>query len=78
MCDLLSEGTLTNRAVVGVRELKSDASRILKRVSFGMEYVVTVNGKPTAVVRPWSDDDGALVTDLEIDELEKGARRDRR
>jgi len=58
-----------NRPVVGVRELKTDASRILRSVSLGAEYVVTVNGMPKAVVRPWSQADEAAVTDDELNAL---------
>ena len=43
---------------IGVRELKNKASRIVRAVREEMaEYVITVQGKPVAVLRPLTDED---------------------
>lgn len=53
---------------VGVRELKNEASRILRAVREEMaEYVITVQGKPVAVLRPFSDEDAQRLRQTEID-----------
>ena len=45
-------------AEIGVRELKNQASRILRAVQEeSAEYVVTVRGKPVAVLRSLTDED---------------------
>lgn len=44
--------------VVGVRELKNRATQIVRAVrEEGAQYVVTVNGQPAAVLRPFTDHD---------------------
>jgi prevent-host-death family protein len=40
---------------VGVRELRQDLSRYLRRVRAGERFVVTERGHPLAVLAPWSD-----------------------
>lgn len=63
--------------IIGVRELKNQASRVVRAVREEMaEYVVTLRGEPVAVLRPLTEDemqrlrransDGAL---LEMKEL---------
>ncbi len=43
---------------IGVRELKNQASRIVRAVREEMaEYVITVQGEPVAVLRPLTDED---------------------
>src|SRR5690242_4061207 len=43
---------------IGVRELKNQASKIVRSVREEMaEYVITVNGEPVAVIRPYTDED---------------------
>ena len=45
---------------IGVRELKTQASRILRHVRDDQaEYVVTLHGKPVAVLRPFTPADVA-------------------
>lgn len=43
---------------IGVRELKNQASKILRDVrEIGVEYVVTLDGEPVAVIRPYTEED---------------------
>jgi prevent-host-death family protein len=43
---------------IGVRELKNQASRILRNVREDMaEYVVTLHGEPIAILRPLDDEE---------------------
>jgi len=45
-------------AEIGVRELKNQTSRILRAVQEeSAEYIVTVRGKPVAVLRSLTDED---------------------
>lgn len=54
---------------IGIRELKNHASRILRTVREEMaEYVITLQGKPVAVLRPFTDDDAQQLHQNEIDE----------
>jgi len=54
---------------IGVRELKNQASRIVRAVREEMaEYVITLQGKPVAVLRPFSDADAQKLRQAEIDE----------
>jgi prevent-host-death family protein len=39
-------------AEIGIKELKSRASRVIDEVSAGASYVVTKRGKPAAVIEP--------------------------
>jgi prevent-host-death family protein len=40
---------------VGVRELRQDLSRYLRRVRAGERLIVTEHGRPLAVLSPWAD-----------------------
>lgn len=52
---------------IGVRELKSQASRILRSVREDMvEYVVTVRDEPVAVLRPYTEEDELRLRQDEI------------
>jgi prevent-host-death family protein len=54
---------------VGVRELKNEASRVIRRVSEEMvEYVVTVRGEPVALLRPLTKEERERLQREEIDE----------
>ena len=53
---------------IGVRELKNQASQIVKNVHEEMaEYVITVRGKPVAVLRPISEMDEQAWRQSELD-----------
>jgi prevent-host-death family protein len=55
---------------IGVRELKNQTSRIVRAVREEMaEYVITVQGKPVAVLRPFTDEDAQQLRQAEIDEV---------
>ena len=45
---------------VGVRELRQDLSRYLRRVRMGERLVVTDHGRPVAVLSPWAAAGDAL------------------
>src|SRR4051812_14738245 len=54
---ILGAGSLM-ATTIGVRELKNQVSRIVRSVREEMaEYVITVNGEPVAVIRPYSAED---------------------
>ncbi len=54
----------------GVRELKNQTSRIVRAVREEMaEYVITVQGKPVAVLRPFTEEDAQQLRQAEIDEV---------
>jgi len=56
--------------VVGVRELKNQATRIVRAVrEEGAEYVVTVDGKPVAVLRPFTPEDEVTMRRAQADEF---------
>jgi prevent-host-death family protein len=43
---------------IGIRELKNQTSRVLRAVHEEMaEYIVTLHGKPIAVLRPLNEDE---------------------
>lgn len=43
---------------IGVRELKNQTSRVIRTIREEMaEYVITVHGKPVALLRPLTDED---------------------
>lgn len=48
----LVEEVLTKKLSVGVRELRQDASKVLKLVKSGEIVIVTERGKPVAEIRP--------------------------
>ena len=53
---------------IGVRELKNQASQIVRTVHEELaEYVITVHGKPVAVLRPILDVDEKAWQQSEID-----------
>jgi prevent-host-death family protein len=53
---------------VGVRELKNQASRVIRKVSEQMvEYVVTVRGRPVALLRPLTQDEAQRLRQAEVD-----------
>lgn len=55
---------------IGVRELKNQASQIVRTVREEMaEYVITVRGKPVAVLRPFSDKDKQMLRQAEVDQF---------
>jgi prevent-host-death family protein len=41
---------------VGIRELRQDLSRYLRRVVSGERLVVTERGRPVAVLSPWAEE----------------------
>lgn len=52
---------------IGVRELKNNASKIVRAVrEEGAEYVVTVHGEPVAVLRPLAESADQQEIDAEI------------
>ncbi|MEW5872765.1 MAG: type II toxin-antitoxin system prevent-host-death family antitoxin [Chloroflexota bacterium] len=54
---------------IGVRELKNQASRILRSVREEMaEYVVTLHGEPIAMLRPLSENE---IEDLHQEQVEQ-------
>jgi prevent-host-death family protein len=54
---------------IGVRELKSHTSRVIRAVREEMaEYVVTLRGEPVAVLRPLTKEDVQALRQAEINE----------
>ncbi|MBK8906067.1 MAG: type II toxin-antitoxin system Phd/YefM family antitoxin [Anaerolineaceae bacterium] len=52
---------------IGVRELKNNASKIVRAVrEEGAEYVVTLHGEPVAVLRPLTEEPAQQELDAEI------------
>jgi prevent-host-death family protein len=45
---------------VGIRELRQDLSRYLRRVRDGERLIVTERRQPVAVIEPWVDESDAL------------------
>lgn len=41
---------------IGIRELRQDLSRHLRRVRAGERLIVTERGRPMAVLAPWADE----------------------
>lgn len=61
---------------IGIRELKNSASRIVEEVrERKTPYVVTRRGKPVAVLRPWTAEDGRAQRETEIRESLESLRR---
>ncbi len=54
---------------IGVRELKNQATQVVRSVrEDGAEYIITVQGQPVAVLRPFTDADAHhRLTDEEIE-----------
>jgi prevent-host-death family protein len=54
---------------IGVRELKNQATRIVRAIREEMaEYIITVQGKPVAVLRPYTAEDEQQLRQAEIEE----------
>jgi prevent-host-death family protein len=52
---------------IGIRELKNQTSRVVRLVHEEMvEYVVTVHGKPVAVLRPFTEEDAEQLRQAEV------------
>lgn len=55
---------------IGVRELKNQTSQIVRAVREDMaEYVITLHGKPVAVLRPITEADEEALRQLETAEF---------
>jgi prevent-host-death family protein len=55
--------------LIGVRELKNQASRVIRAVREEMaEYVVTLRGEPVAILRPLTEEEARRLLEVEIDE----------
>ncbi len=55
---------------IGVRELKNNASKIVRAVrEEGAEYVVTVHGEPVAVLRPLAEEQPHKYDDAQVERL---------
>ncbi len=53
---------------VGVRELKNQASRVIRAVSEEMaEYVITLRGEPVAILRPLSEEERERLREEQAD-----------
>ncbi len=53
---------------IGVRELKNQASRVLRTIREEMsEYVVTLRGEPVAILRPLTEEEAQRLRTDEID-----------
>ena len=54
---------------IGVRELKNQTSRVLRKVREEMaEYVVTLRGEPVAMLRPLTEEEAQRLRQDELDE----------
>jgi prevent-host-death family protein len=59
--------------LVGIRELRQDLSRYLRRVRAGERLIVTERGRPLAVLAPWAEE-GDVVDRLVADgRIRRGA-----
>jgi prevent-host-death family protein len=55
--------------IVGVRELKTQASRVIRAVREEMaEYVITLRGRPVAMLRPLTEEEVQRLRPAEIGE----------
>jgi prevent-host-death family protein len=55
---------------IGVRELRNNASKIVRAVrEEGAEYVITVHGEPVAVLRPLAEEQSREYDESEINHL---------
>ncbi len=53
----------------GIRELKNQTSRIVSEVREEMaEYVITSQGRPVAMLRPFTDEDEEAIRRLEAEQ----------
>lgn len=56
--------TMHPARTIGIRELKTRTSQVLREVQAGgAEFVITLRGRPIARLEPWSDDHAAPPTD---------------
>jgi len=54
---------------IGVRELKNQATRIVRTIREEMaEYIITVQGKPVAVLRPFTAEDEQQLRQVKLEE----------
>jgi len=54
---------------VGVRELKNQASRVIRQVSEELvEYIVTLRGEPVALLRPLTKEETQRLRQAEVEE----------
>jgi prevent-host-death family protein len=66
-------------AEIGIKELKTAASRVIDEVSDGASYVVTKRGRPAAVIVPIEDaEDLVLAYAEEYLEMRRRGREDYR
>jgi prevent-host-death family protein len=62
-------------AEIGIKELKSGASRVIEEVSGGKSYVVTKRGRATAVIMPVEEaEDVVLANAKEFVTMRRRAR----
>lgn len=52
-------------AEIGIKELKSAASRVVEEVSSGRSYVVTKRGRPAAVIMPIEEAEDLVLANAE-------------
>ena len=52
-------------AEIGIKELKSGASRVIEEVSAGRSYVVTKRGRPAAVIMPIEEAEDLVLANVE-------------
>ncbi len=52
-------------AEIGIKELKSGASRVVDEVAAGRSYVITKRGRPTAVIMPLEEAEDLVLANAE-------------
>ncbi|MGH3003979.1 MAG: type II toxin-antitoxin system Phd/YefM family antitoxin [Gaiellaceae bacterium] len=52
-------------AEIGIKELKSGASRVVDEVAAGRSYVITKRGQPTAVLMPVDEAEDLVLANAE-------------
>ena len=52
-------------AEIGIKELKSAASRVVDEVAAGRSYIVTKRGKPAAVIMPIEEAEDLVLANAE-------------
>jgi prevent-host-death family protein len=69
VCPHLFPGDFAVAETIGIRELKNQASRILRTVREEQaEYIVTYQGHPIAVLRPFSSEDEEMFRQIAIED----------
>jgi prevent-host-death family protein len=58
---------------VGIRELRQDLSRYLRRVRAGERLIVTERGRPVAVVSPWAEESDTISRLVVAGRVRRGA-----